>query len=302
MGYFSFTRYPVRCYLLPRKQITTCSAGGGTYKFTLGEWQATVVQDGELKGNGSFFLQPDFVVQRVFDFYNPGQELSASQNALLLQRSNNVLLFDAGLGSFGGPAVGKLPSRLTAAGIDPSAVTGVLITHAHGDHVLGLFNAAFGRTFPNARIYIGRLEAEFWQRQPEVLAREAPDLPFSLVSTLNAPSVYSRTSASQLLIDASCLTAGHTPGHMSYRITSGSKSIFVIGDAVTSRSTTIQNPEWNTFSDTFRNKAVQTRYNTLDGLVRTKELVLAYHERFPGLGYIIPDGPAFDWTAYARLS
>lgn len=65
--------------------------------------------------------------------------------------------------------------------------------------------------------------------------------------------------------------------------------------------TSFQNPTWTIFSDTNRSMAVTTRLDMLDGLVADKSLVLSYHERFPGLGYVVPMGPWYDYS-YAPLT
>lgn len=57
-----------------------------------------------------------------------------------------------------GPHPPPLAQQLAAAGADPDAVTDVVITHAHFDHINGLTRLVDGRyvpAFPNARHYLG---------------------------------------------------------------------------------------------------------------------------------------------------
>src|SRR5258708_39793950 len=57
-----------------------------------------------------------------------------------------------------GPHPPPLEAQLAAAGADPGAVTDVVITHAHFDHINGLTKRIDGRyvpTFPTARHYLG---------------------------------------------------------------------------------------------------------------------------------------------------
>lgn len=57
-----------------------------------------------------------------------------------------------------GPHPPPLAAQLAAAGAEPSAVTEVVITHAHFDHINGLTQRVDGRyvpVFPNARHYLG---------------------------------------------------------------------------------------------------------------------------------------------------
>lgn len=57
----------------------------------------------------------------------------------------------------------------------------------------------------------------------------------------------------------------------------------------------MQNPEWSFFAESNAEEAFQSRVRLLNSVARKKTLVLAYHEKFPGLGYIRKAGPFFDW-------
>ena len=47
-------------------------------------------------------------------------------------------MIDAGAGNTMQPTLGKLPDNLRKAGVEPAAVTHILITHLHPDHANGL--------------------------------------------------------------------------------------------------------------------------------------------------------------------
>jgi glyoxylase-like metal-dependent hydrolase (beta-lactamase superfamily II) len=64
----------------------------------------------------------------------------SSLNVLLVRMGDETILVDAGEG--GRPRGGQLLSSMQAAGVDPAAVTLVIITHTHGDHVQGLLTEA----------------------------------------------------------------------------------------------------------------------------------------------------------------
>lgn len=53
-------------------------------------------------------------------------------NAALLRSASGVLLLDAGL------SAAQLTARLEIAGVSPAGLSGVLLTHEHGDHTRGL--------------------------------------------------------------------------------------------------------------------------------------------------------------------
>ena len=56
----------------------------------------------------------------------------SSGNATLVRSEGATILVDAGL------SAKQLRERLALCGIDPKAISGILITHEHGDHVKGL--------------------------------------------------------------------------------------------------------------------------------------------------------------------
>ncbi|HEY2590277.1 MAG TPA: MBL fold metallo-hydrolase [Steroidobacteraceae bacterium] len=77
-------------------------------------------------------------------------------NVLLVRDGRRILLLDSGLG----PKLhGGLLASLELAGVAPSAVTDVLITHPHLDHVGGLIDADGHLAFPNASI---RMTSAAW--------------------------------------------------------------------------------------------------------------------------------------------
>lgn len=97
------------------------------------------------------------------------------------------------------------------------------------------------------------------------------------------------------------LTPGHTPSHSAYRIRSHGKTLMVVGDTLPSRTTVIQQPEWNILSNTNRTQAIETRIQLMEMPADEETMVSIYHETFPGLGYIVRDRYTFDFSATGRF-
>lgn len=57
---------------------------------------------------------------------------------------------------------GKLMMAMDQAGITAESIDAILITHAHFDHVMGLVSPTGEVAFPNAMVYISRIDHEFW--------------------------------------------------------------------------------------------------------------------------------------------
>src|SRR5579883_1072460 len=85
-------------------------------------------------------------------------------NNFLIRRNGKVILIDAGAGNTMQPTLGRLPDNLRAAGLDPAAVTHIIMTHLHPDHANGLVNDEGRPHYPNAEIVVHRAEADFWMR------------------------------------------------------------------------------------------------------------------------------------------
>ncbi|MER9839507.1 MBL fold metallo-hydrolase [Mesorhizobium sp. M0145] len=76
--------------------------------------------------------------------------VEAKCNIPLIQTEKDLFLVDLGGGGKFQPTEGQLKNALSAAGHDPGAVTKVLLTHAHPDHLWGMLGAACKPRFPNA--------------------------------------------------------------------------------------------------------------------------------------------------------
>ena len=121
--------------------------GAGFYRRKIGTFDVAVVSD------GTFPFAPPFptfgqnageekvkaALEREFIKY---ENTLGHVNTLLVKTGKDVVLVDTGCGTLFGPTTGKLLSRLANAGVDAEAVTAVVITHAHGDHVGGLLGPA----------------------------------------------------------------------------------------------------------------------------------------------------------------
>lgn len=295
----------------------SCRVGSNVYSFKLGHWDAFVINDGQLGDISTFFNVPALVVKRSFEYYNgPTAVLRGAQNVLVLRDANDVMAFDTGSGladlsEFDGNGGQLLPS-LKQLGINAGDVTKVFLTHAHGDHTGGLIGANDTKAFPNAMVYINRIEHEFWLQSPQLITEIFPLVPpFLVIGTTDFYGKVARIYRGKIVLLNDLenvgkiqlvLSPGHTPGHSAYRIrTQNATSHVVVGDSLPSRTTAIQHPEWNIISDTNRTQAIQTRYELMGMLADEQTTTSIYHQAFPGLGYIIRDKYTFDFSAITRI-
>src|SRR4051812_26195297 len=90
--------------------------------------------------------------------------------------TDDILLLDTGLG-FEKDGVPQIHRNLLDAGIDPSKVTKVLMSHLHKDHAGGmsqvLSDGSRRLAFPNARYYVQRRELDYaFEKGPSSYLRE----------------------------------------------------------------------------------------------------------------------------------
>ncbi len=143
---------------------------------------------------------------------------------------DDVLLMDTGLG-FEKDGVRQIHQNLLHAGINPSEVTKVLMSHLHKDHAGGIskkdpVSGKYELAFPQATYYLQKKELAF------ALEKGLPSyIPEELTCLQNAANV-------QLLEGDGVLggyikyqvTGGHSPYHQVYWIADGGEKIFFGGD------------------------------------------------------------------------
>ena len=95
---------------------------------------------------------------------------------------------------------------------------------------------------------------------------------------------------------SSIATPGHTPGHLSLRLSAGAEELVFSGDVVHQSSLQLANPAWQFAFDNDPALAIETRKKTLDMLASDGVLVAAYHFPWPGLGYVERNGDAYRWA------
>jgi glyoxylase-like metal-dependent hydrolase (beta-lactamase superfamily II) len=218
-------------------------------------------------------------------------------NNFLIRRGEKTILIDAGAGNTMQPTLGKLPDNLRAAGVDPAAVTHIVMTHLHPDHANGLVDDAGKPHYPNAEIVVHRTEADFWM-QPAG-ANDPDRIKGNRARTaINLKPYRDRIrrvrDGEEYLGFTPVLAPGHTPGHTCWLLAaSGGGGFMAFGDVVHLSAIQISHPDTALTYDLDKDQAIASRKRILD-LAATERLAIAgAHVNAPGFGHVVRKGTSF---------
>ena len=289
-------------------QVATPKPGAAAHhRFALGSRDISVLSDGHLvvpadvlAGNVSQAEVRSFLATRAVG----PERVYFAINVALVRTGDDYLLIDAGSGGTWEPTAGKLADSLEVAGVKPEQISKVVLTHAHPDHIWGLIDELDDSLrFPRAQYVVAAREFDFWT------LGEAAKLtgPVEGIAA-GARRVFKAIEARTIRIRpgdevapgiVAVDTAGHTPGHISLLITSGSNKLLITADAVQNAHIALAHPDWQPRADMDGLRAAASRRRLLDMAATDKLLVLCYHIPFPGLGRVERKGSAFAWVREA---
>ncbi len=273
--------------------IAAFTAGADAHAFTIGAFQAAALRDGA----GQFPNDNTVVainktkaeVDAVLTANGlPTEMLDLSIQPMIVRTTDKVLLFDTGAAASFGPGAGKLPASLQAAGGDAASVTDIFISHAHGDHILGLVTAEGVLAFPNAAIHIAA---------PQWAAMQADTAIAALVAAVT-PKVVAFEPGADLVPGVKAVDIqGHTPGHSGYLVGSGADTILFIGDMAHHSVISVQHPDWTIQFDGDAPTAQASRAKVISDSAASGQRIFAPHFPFPGVGKFEKKGEVFVWVA-----
>ena len=117
----------------------------GFYRFSLGQFQLTVVSDGTIAFPAEALWPEAPKAERdavLASDFQPTDKSTLQVNVLAVNTGDRLVLIDAGSRGKMQPTAGRLLQNLAAAEIKPEEVDTILITHAHPDHLWGVANEA----------------------------------------------------------------------------------------------------------------------------------------------------------------
>ncbi|KAA6126221.1 MBL fold metallo-hydrolase [Cupriavidus cauae] len=222
-------------------------------------------------------------------------------NIALVRSGERLILIDSGVGDgfeyFS--RAGRSVMRLESAGIDLAAITDIVITHMHMDHVGGLnVDGVKARLRPDVRIHVAAAEVEFW-KNPDFSQTVMPEAvpPALRKAAAKFVELYSKNL---VLFDQTVevaagvsarVTGGHTPGHCVVDVASKGEKLTFVGDAIFEVG--FDNPAWQNGFEHEPEVAVDVRIALLNEAAETGALLAAAHVAFPSIGHVAKNGGSF---------
>jgi glyoxylase-like metal-dependent hydrolase (beta-lactamase superfamily II) len=239
------------------------------------------------------------------DKFLPPDEMVWPLNVVVVRSGSRTILIDSGLGmeypDFA--RAGRLDLRLEAAGIDLAAVTDVVLTHMHLDHVGGLLvDGVKDRLRPDLPIHAAAAEAKFWA-SPDFSRSTSMPAWFPVAARSAAKRFLDEYGSQLRLFEAEYevapgvvvrRTGGHTAGHSVVRVASGADRLTFAGDAVLPAS--FDHPDWHNAFEHDPEEAARVRVGLLREVAATGELLVGTHLSFPSVGHVAVAGDVFRWV------
>jgi glyoxylase-like metal-dependent hydrolase (beta-lactamase superfamily II) len=216
---------------LPFSSVTMGQTKHANSDLAVGDLKVRVLQDAQIYLQNSYLSGIE--ANEAKKLTGGVDSVLTPVNAFLVQTPNRIILVDTGIGG----TSGHLMKQLNDAGINPSKVDLILITHFHFDHIGGLTSSEGKKLFPNAVVRVSKAESDFWMRDasliPENLRERAANIKAVLAPYVSTKSYLPFLPYENLGEGIKAISAnGHTPGHTVYSFSSKGKELWCIGDLI----------------------------------------------------------------------
>ncbi len=274
-------------------RVLPALAAAPAHSFKHGGFDLTVVSDGYLQLPVSFLAPGAPVAERAALLKGAGQigdTYHSPTNVTMIRKDNDVILADIGSGDRFMPSAGKLWANLQAAGIEKSAITKVIFTHGHPDHLWGVLDEFDELALPDAAFYVAGAEWDFWHGERAVRGLPPERVGFVTGARRRYEAIKEKVkmiSPGDEIVPGLTVVAtpGHTQGHVSLAL-AGGDGLIIGGDALIHPLISFRHPDWRPVADHVPDQAAETRRKLLDRLATEKSKLIGYHMPWPGVGIV----------------
>jgi len=276
------------------------------HRFTVGDIEVTQIFDGAVERDHN----PCFANNASIDDTKaalraaglPDQKVPNSYTVTVVKLGDRHIMFDSGNGQgSGNPNVGHLTENMKDAGIDPAKLSAIIATHFHPDHIYGLMTKENAQVYASTRISVPEPEYKYWA-DPGVIAalsEQRQGIAKRVQATMPEWKNLEQHAVDKDVVPGvrAVATPGHTPGHTSYLVSSGSQQLMVLGDVTNIPAFNMRNPGWHLGVDQDARLAQATRRRVFDQAVADRMLLTGYHWGMPGAGTLTKDGGGYVLSA-----
>ena len=222
-------------------------------------------------------------------------------NAYLVQSKDQNLLIDSGCRDLFGPTCGFVQEALKEAGLVPSDITDIFLTHLHPDHIAGTIDTDGTAVFENATLKVLDLEYNFWSSQDfdetEVNGADWANLAKAVLHAYK-DRLETLSFDSDIAPGVSSVSIpGHTPGHSGFRVDDGRESLIQMGDILHVPNLQLINPNVATVFDIDPEAALKSRREALDMVSTDKMLCTSGHMLDQKFGHLEKNGTGYNFIA-----
>lgn len=274
---------------------------------TLGNFKVTYLPDGGGVADpvASYPASTAEAWQAYTDLLNEEGQFLTSIGGFLIETGERKIIVDTGIGpvSLDFPGIGNFSGgryldSLAQSGVAPEAVTDVIFTHMHVDHVGWTTVEVDGQrrlTFPNARHRVSAAEWNLWHGGDNPAGPDPETVQKPLEGRL------------EMLADGDVIvpglsvlaTPGHTPGHLSLLITAGEQRLYLTAD-VFFGVMQLQQTGWNIAFDADPVQAQQTREELLAELLKPHTLAGINHFSNRVFGRVVNQDGVVSWQPLSQ--
>ncbi|MAI47627.1 MAG: MBL fold metallo-hydrolase [Hyphomicrobiaceae bacterium TMED74] len=271
----------------------------GVYHRRIGDIVVTAIADGFLDGDIDVLLNITQEESRDILSANFRPARRTAVNTFLVRSSGEGALMETGCGTYMQPTAGKQIANLAAAGVKPSEIDAILLTHMHPDHSAGLTDRDTGKPFfENAELIAHENEPKHWLDDSNLAkASEREKLLFFQCTREQIAPYKDRmrlfTSGEVFPGITAIPRPGHTPGHTTYLISSGDDQLLIWGDTIHVPEIQTAQPEVCIAFDSNPTQAEASRRAVFDMVATDRLLFTGMHMHFPGFSRLVEDGSGY---------